>query len=367
MPLAREKMCRAPRMRGLLVSAAADSKQRAAVKSIFHRFAIAAVLFAAFPSFARAQGDAPARIKSRSELVVVPVTAKDKSGNLVADLRQEEFRILEDGVEQKVVLFSAEPFPLSAVVLIDNDLSVKTAQEVQRSLLAIAGGFGPNDEVALMRYDMFPETVTDFTSDNDQVFTQLKRMRVASDFPGQASSPMTSGPKVNSRSAEPRVPILGATPPPGAVTVNLTDAVYAAGQLLRSRGRDRRKIIFIVSDGSNSHHNKMSYEDTIQLLLTGDISVYAVSVGPPLWTHEVVNILSKFANATGGDFFTAAKENDLERLYARITEQARTQYTLAFVPRAPNPSKDFHSIEVRVKRSDLDLLARQGYYSTTPH
>jgi hypothetical protein len=57
-------------------------------------------------------------IRSRVELVVVPVTVKDSGGGLVADLRQDEFRVLEDGVEQKIVLFSTETFPLSVVVLL---------------------------------------------------------------------------------------------------------------------------------------------------------------------------------------------------------------------------------------------------------
>ena len=309
-----------------------------------------------------AQGDLPARIKTRTELVVVPVTAKDRSGNLISDIRREEFRVFEDGVEQQIALFSSDPFPLSAVVLIDNGLSLKTAEEVQKSLMAIAAGFGPTDEVALMTYDQFPEPVLDFTSDNDKVFTQLKRMRLGSEFPGQGSAPMTAGPKVNEQTNLPRVPSVTSTPPSHEMT-DLTDAVYSAGQMLGSRGRDRRKIIFLVSDGSNSRRNKMTYENTIQLLLSADISVYSISVGRALLNHET-SLLVRYSTATGGDFFYASKQKELERLYSKLTEQARTQYTIAYVPHDSDRTKDFHSIEVRVKRPELNLLARQGYYTS---
>src|SRR5207302_11103322 len=60
--------------------------------------------------------------------VIVPVTVKDGSGRLVPDLRKDEFRILEDNVEQKIVYFSADEVPLSMVMLIDNDLNRKDAR-----------------------------------------------------------------------------------------------------------------------------------------------------------------------------------------------------------------------------------------------
>src|SRR5215475_12088285 len=61
-------------------------------------------------------------IRNTVELVVVPVTVKDGKGQLVSDLRRDEFRVLEDGVEQRISLFSVDPFPLSAVVAFDGDL-----------------------------------------------------------------------------------------------------------------------------------------------------------------------------------------------------------------------------------------------------
>ena len=97
------------------------------------------------------------------ELVVVPVTVKDSRGNWSATSAQDEFRVLEDGVEQRISLFSAETVPLSAVVLVDDGLKTKTAEQVQKSLVAMAGGFSASDEVAVGRFDAFYTPVLDFT------------------------------------------------------------------------------------------------------------------------------------------------------------------------------------------------------------
>src|ERR1700675_3849064 len=81
-----------------------------------------------------------AKIVILANQVIVPVTVKDGSGRLVADLGKEEFRIFEDKVEQRIAYFSNEAFPLSMVILIDNDLKRKDAEEVAASLKAIIMG-----------------------------------------------------------------------------------------------------------------------------------------------------------------------------------------------------------------------------------
>ena len=124
-----------------------------------------------------AQGQRPnsrATIRSTVELVVVPVTVKDARGNLVDDIRQDEFTIFEDDVEQRISTFSADAFPLSALVVLDNDLKPKAAEQVRRSLISLAGAFSESDEVALGRFASFFTPLMDFTTDNDRLMAQLK-------------------------------------------------------------------------------------------------------------------------------------------------------------------------------------------------
>jgi VWFA-related protein len=308
--------------------------------------------------------DTRAYIRTRTDIVVVPVTVKNHDGQLIGDLRRDEFRVLQDGIEQKIIRFSSDPFPLSAVVVIDNNLSQKQSIQVQKSLIAIAAGFGPSDEVAVVTYDQFPKTVSDFSFNNDQLFTTLKRLDLGSHFPGAGfdGGPLTAGPTANGHSLENGAPTpLGAKIPPQ--TKCLDDAVYAAAEMLKGRGRDRRKTVFLISDGNNARKNEHTFNQTIQLLLTADVSVYSISVGHALLQHETAR-LEKYAQETGGDAFFAGNAADLERLYSKVTEQARNQYILAFTPEEADRTKDYHTIEVRVRRPNLDVSAREGYYSS---
>src|SRR5579863_6537649 len=95
--------------------------------------------------------DARAKITVNTNLVVLPVTVKDRSGRLVPDLSKDEFRVFEDNVEQRIDVFTAEAFPLSMVLLIDNDLKSKQSRQVENSLSALVGGMSNLDEAFLCR------------------------------------------------------------------------------------------------------------------------------------------------------------------------------------------------------------------------
>jgi VWFA-related protein len=317
-----------------------------------------------------AQSQQPPTIVVPTRVVIVPVTVKDSSGQLVAGLEKSDFRLFSDNVEQKIAGFSSDAIPLSTVVLIDNDLPDRAVTQVQKSLKAIAGGFGPSDEVALVTYDQYPNVAFDFSTNNDQLFTQLKRLELGSHSTQTISDPTTAGPFINGKP----VPTATGMPQHGSMrgksTNSLDDAIYAAGEMLRSRPRDRRKIIFLISDGSNSNNNHHTFDETLRMLLEGNVSVYAISVTRSVPFGKVIAqrgiaAMDKYANLTGGDSFFSSKDADLERLYSDVTEQARNEYTLTFYPPAEtNTGKDFHSIEVRVEQPGLNVTARSGYYES---
>lgn len=310
------------------------------------------------------QNEPQATIRRRAELVVVPVTVKEDTGKLVSDLSQDEFRILEDNIEQKIDVFTNEAFPISAVVLVDNELSTKVAEQVEKSLPAIAGGFSEQDEVAIARFDIRVHRAGDFTNNNDKLLSQLQRVNLDREFPaGPAGGPLSSGPTINSKPA----PGTESSPshPPGIsrkASKDIDDAVYEAGQMLRERPRERRKIIVLISDGNNSKNQTNSFKDTVKLLLTSGIAVYSVGVGNANFDRGL-SVLSKYAHATGGDVFYGLKRETIENLYSALTEQARNQYTLAYVPRGTDRALEYHTIEVRVRRPSLKLVTREGYYS----
>jgi Ca-activated chloride channel family protein len=315
-----------------------------------------------------AQTPAPGqgRIVFSVNQVVVPVTVKDSSGRLVADLTKDEFRIFEDNVEQRVAYFSNEAFPLSMVVLIDNDLKIKDAEEVAASLRAILAGMSTADEADVTRFDQFFHEGKGFTKNQDVLLTQIKRTAIDTEPSVAPPSPaMNNGPTINGHSATSDAPQIsgGLMQLKGQSTKALDDAVYSAAQLLKDRGRERRKIIFLISDGANGiRTNTHSYKETVKELLRYGVSVYSVAVSSAYFERRFSRLVD-YAHDTGGDVYFAAKRATMEELYSRVTEQARNQYTLAYTPQDTNAASDYHSIEIRIKREGLTVDARQGYYT----
>lgn len=317
--------------------------------------------------------DAQARITVNSNLVVLPVTVKDRSGEMIPDLTREDFRIFEDNVEQKIDVFSAEAFPLSMVILIDNDLKDKDAEKVQASLQAIVGGMSEYDEAFVCRFDQFFHPGKGFTRDQDLLAKELKRTNLETEpSVGTPGGPFTNSPSVNGHSAMDQSSIDGSTQIiKGQPTKALDDAMYAASTLLHNRPRSRRRLIVLISDGVNGgkKFNKFSYEQVIKVLQGENIAVYAIAVPSAFFDRKIspidrtVSPLIRYAKDSGGEIYRATKEESFETFYARLTEEARHQYTLAYIPRGTDPSTEYHSIEVRVKRERVDVRTRDGYFT----
>lgn len=314
------------------------------------------------------QTQSQATIRVTVERVVVPVTVKDKKGNLVFDLKKDEFRIFEGSVEQQIKSFSAEAVPVSMIVLIDNDLKQKDASQVEPSLVSIVGGMSTSDEAFICRFDQFFYPGKGFTKDQDNLLTQLRRTTIAGATTPSVAPPggPFSGPSINNFPA-PGAPdnsqstlILKGQP-----TKAIDDAVFAAAMLLKDRSSEkRRKIILLISDGQNgAKFNNHKYDEVRDELLRQGIAVYSVAVGSAYFNRKLSR-LEEYPHDTGGDVFYGAKSETFDNFYSAITEEARNQYTLTFEPRGDN-NLDYHPIEVRVRREGLTILARKGYYGGT--
>ena len=319
------------------------------------------------PSAAAQQEQQP-RFTISVNQVVLPVIVKDGRGQMVPGLTKEDFRILEDNVEQRIAAFSADAFPISMVVLIDNDLKSKESQQVEESLRSIVAGMSEHDEAFVCRFDQFFHQGKGFISDQDKLVTELKRTRLDEQTSvGPAGGPFNEGPSINGHSTIGDAPNIAATTMiiKGQPTKALDDAVYSAAQLLKDRDpeRKRRKIIMLISDGVNApKFNTNNYDTTIKELLRHDIAVYGIGVGSAYFDRKFER-LAKYAHDSGGDVYYGLKSRAIEQFYKTVTEEARNQYTLAYTPTGTDREEKYHSIEVRVKREGLTILTREGYYS----
>jgi VWFA-related protein len=221
------------------------------------------------------------------------------------------------------------------------------------------------DEATICRFDLKFYPGDGFTGDQEHLLAELKKAQ-------ESSGPSTAGPVPFVIGPTWHAPGVGEpgqaapTNPGSRPTKALDDAFYSAAQLLHDRDRSRRKIILAISDGINGREfNNHTYEETLAVLLNDNISVYSVAVGSTSF-HRKFARLFNYASNSGGDISYAQKSQTMERLYSKIAEQARHEYTLAYVPRGNNRASTYHFVEVRMTREGLHVKTRQGYYTALP-
>src|SRR5262249_25578627 len=211
-------------------------------------------------------------------LVVVPVTVKDSGGRLIEGLLKKDFTVLEDGVEQRVTLFTSDPFPLSVAIVVDASLPANSMKKINETLPALAGAFTEFDEVSLYTYGNSVERQVEFQAANENFSRSLKRIKPEGRTGATMvnTGPLAAGPTVNGRPLDPSRPGPLRTIQPREFYV-LNDAILSAASDLSRRERGRRKVIFVISDGREQGSNA-SYEEVIKVLLSNEISVYAIGV-----------------------------------------------------------------------------------------
>ena len=314
-------------------------------------------------------------IRVETNFVVVPVTVKDSRGHLVEGLRKVDFAVFEDGVQQQIKLFTSDPFPLSAAVVLDVGLPDQVLRTVNETLPAMAAAFSQFDEIAFFTFGDSVRKELDFSAATDRYVTSIKRLKRQ----GQpAGAPVVGGPlgqsspTINGQPIDPNAPHGGVYVQRREAHV-LNDAILAAAQDLSTRPKDRRKLIFVISDGKETG-SRANYAQVLKVLLSNAISVYGVAVGdsalPLVRSLEKVNVprsgygdlLPRYTKATGGDVFPEFDRNAIETAYGRVTQQARNQYTLGYTAKASGPNNNYRSIEVVVHRPGLKVHAKDGYY-----
>jgi len=332
------------------------------------------------------EGSVPRDAETREDLytiirpvnfVLVPVMVKDNNGRLVNGLLPKDFSVLENGQKQPLKFFTSDPFPLSAAVVIDLGMPDVGVKKVQDTLSALQGAFSQWDEVGIYTYSSNTGRVSSFGEAGQQltaVMNQIKTYSGANNGVPVTSGPLgPDGPMINDRPMD--IPVQRVSTPPKTPRV-LNDAILLAARDLSKRDRARRKIIFVISDG-REYRSAASYADTLKVLLTQNIIVYAVGVEgaaiPVYGTLQKMhvpklgsvtgysNILPKYVNATGGGtVYSEYAQAGIERAYASAIGDARNQYTLGYTGKPGGGG--YRRIEVRVRRPDVNVYAKDGYY-----
>jgi VWFA-related protein len=352
----------------------------------------------------RAQ-DAAATITVDVKVVTLPVTVRDKHGKIVRDLTKDDFTLQEDGRPQAIRYFSQEAnLPLTLGLLVDTSRSQTNVLDAERNA---SRSFldqmlvQDKDKAFLIHFDREVELLQDLTSSREKLQAALELLKTPSDRE-RSKDPNDSD---DSRS--------GSGSHHGGGT-QLYDAVYLASNELMKKQRGRKALV-ILSDGVD-RGSKTYLEGAIESAQRADTVVYSIYFADS--HHEDRNegqrrgggmgrggggwpgggggwpgggggypggggrggpgggqrrpeeprtdgkkILERISRETGGRFFEVTKKESVGEIYSSIVEELRTQYSMGYSPDKDSAASGYHHVQLAVKRKDLTVQTREGYYS----
>lgn len=239
--------------------------------------------------------------KAESQLVVLQVSVRDRSGNHVGGLAKEAFTVIDDGQPQVIEMFSGEDVPASIGLVIDNSNSMAPSRErVIAAAVAFARNSHPRDEV-------FALTV------NEHVREAWAPAIIGDTRPQQFEAALTSA-----------ITARGMT----ALYDGLSEALDRVG-----RGAHARQVLIVVSDGDDNA-SRMRQDEIIRDARASDAVIYTVGLTDSLTRDGNPRLLGRLARETGGESFQPRTAADVPQAFERIARDIRSTYTLAYAPTA---------------------------------
>ena len=244
-----------------------------------------------------ATGEGPGvfTVRTQTNFVQVPFTVKDSKGRLVPGLTWRDVRVYENGLRQQMDLFTVDPFPLSVALVIDQSVTFDTMKKINNSLAALQGAFAPYDEVAVFTYNNGPQLQHRLHRRPEP--TPLRRPRAVqgrrprAHLLRSARGPLGQNINVNNgaqQNIDPNTNSRHGTSMSNTINVptevhTLNDAILEAAKATArtgkdKSGRDRRRIVYVISDGKE-YGSTAKEKDVIKYLQTNKIAVYATLVG----------------------------------------------------------------------------------------
>jgi Ca-activated chloride channel homolog len=267
-----------------------------------------------------AQESAP-HFRSGVNVVEVYATATNARGELVTDLRRDEFEVDEDGVPQRVTLFAAGEFPLSVAIAIDHSASMAgerlaMAQSAARVFLR---ALSPGDRAMIVAVSSLVQVVAPLSTDREQALRAVDSLRPWS-------------------------------------TTSLYDAIITGIDLVQP-GEGRRALV-LLSDGQDRYSGATAAE-VLDRARHSDVLVYPVAIG-----KEPAPLFPELAATTGGRSFQLRSARDLPATLSEIAKDLRFQYLLGYSAPLPRPgtAAEWRAISVSCRRAGVRIRARDGYY-----
>ena len=296
-------------------------------------------------------------IRSRVNEVTAPVTVRDPKGEMVFDLKQDNFRVYDNGAEQKIDHFDVGGDPLSIVLVFESSShiepmfpSIKHAGIVfTETVMALTS------EAAVISYDSTVDLHQKFTTDPDSVQYAVEHL------------------------------------PLGVDDAHLYDAMAKGITMLDERPAVRRRIMVVVGESQDTGSENRLGEVLRQAQLA-NVTIYSIGLSTAMadlrkkpdhvneypdllalavWLVKTGknaltrNSLAVASEATGGLHVATMKDRSIEKAIDEIGGELHAQYTIGYRPHADDP-EGYHEIKVVVDRANVSVRTRPGYYVAPP-
>jgi VWFA-related protein len=293
-------------------------------------------------------------LRVATDLVTIPVSVFDRNGLYIPGLRQQEFKIFEDGKEQEIAYFGTTDKPFTVALLIDTSPSTAyRIEEIRRAAIAFVDQLEPQDSVVVIEFNGSVNVRTQATTDREKIYKAINKANF-----GDGTS--------------------------------LYSAVDEA--LRKQLGKiTGRKAVVLFTDGVDTTSRKQTYDNTLSYAEESDSLIFPIyyntyldnrqrngQIGrPSIWgdpqqvitrgvTAEEYAVGKKYledlADATGGRVFRPeATPGGLTAAFEGIAEELRRQYNIGYVPSDEGKIGQRKQIRVRVDRPNLVLRARDSY------
>ena len=305
-------------------------------------------------------------LKVNTSLVTVPVSVMDRNGKYIPDLSREDFRIFEEGVEQRVAYFATVDQPFTVALLLDTSGSTDfRLEDIQEAAIAFVNQLKPEDRVLVISFDDQINVLTKPTSDRNEMIRAIRRTR-------------TGG---------------------GTRLYDAVDLVIKK-HLKQISGR---KAMVLFTDGVDTTSTRASYDSTLREAEELDALVYPVAYdtknngswgggGPqqiplpggrggvilgipfppspvpgggggtnPADYQRARMYLFELARRTGGRLYNGGSMLGISQAFAQVAEELRRQYSLGYYPKNAGQAGQRRQIKVRVSQPNLVVVARDSY------
>jgi VWFA-related protein len=268
--------------------------------------------------------------RSDTRLVLLHASVVDRRGNLVTDLDQSAFTVLEEKQEQPLRLFRREDIPVSLGLIVDNSGSMRDKRkQVESAVVALVKSSTRDDEVFVVNFN--DDLYLDVTMTND-------------------SKKLEEGiSQIDSR---------GGTA--------MRDAISASIDYMREKSRKDKKVLLVVTDG-NDNASAITLEKLVQRAQQSEVLVYAIGLLNEEERREAKRAeraMEALTKATGGQSYFPGALAQVDEIAKQVAQDIRNQYVLGYSPINQALDGSFRRIEVKAKGRGLTVRTRTGYYAS---